>query len=352
MTRRETPDDPARWKITVLPMPKRMRFAGAFGLCGGSAVGEGESRGPGMPHWWPGGQAVAITHPTEKRVSVRTASGDVIPGFWSRDSGRGGAVGWRLVGGALEMIDLHPQKGFEKTVAMGAGGGGFAGWGRRQTKKGERAVDVALFWRPDGTMVELPPAEPGGEATACATDGAWVAGNTALSGGRRAALWPADGSRVIVLGEERSMSAASGVADGEQVGVRWMRKGSAPVLWRGTAESLIDLTPVGHETGFASGCARGHQVGYVQVKANIAAGHGSMATRAALWRGDAASFVDLHAMAPAPWNASTATAIEVRDGLLRIAGSLTQFGTTDELTPRESQYVITRRAVLWETRID
>ncbi|MCM2257821.1 MAG: hypothetical protein NDJ94_19475 [Vicinamibacteria bacterium] len=346
-------DDPARWKLTLLPSPKRLSRARVFGLCGGHPVGEAESRGPSMPHWWPGGQPTALTHPTQKRLSVRMASGDAIPGFWNRSSGGfGGAVGWRLVDGALELIDLHPAQGWDHTIAMGAGGGAFAGCGERKAKKGERTGDTALFWKPDGTMVELPPAEAGGESSASATDGSWVVGTVGQTGGQRAALWPADGSRVIVLGDERSLSEASWVADEEQVGVRWTHKGSAPALWRGSAVSFVDLTPRGHESGYASGCARGHQVGHVQVQANTASGSGSMATKAALWRGDAASFVDLHACVPAPWNASSAAAVEVRDGLLRIVGTVTQFSTTDELTPRETQYLVANRAALWDTRLD
>ena len=288
-------------KVTILPLPKRLSRAKAFGFCGGNAVGEGESRGPGVPHWWPGGKAEALTHPTQKRLSARMATGDVIPGFWTRSSGGfGGAVGWRLVNGALEAVELEQGKGWESTIAMGAGGGAFAGSGERKTKKGERSVDVALFWRPDGSLVELPPAEPGSEAAATATDGEWVVGHAGRTGGQRAALWPADGSRLVLLGDDRSLSEASAVGDGEQVGLRWTRQGSV----------------------------------------------------AALWRGSAASFVDLHAFVPAPWNASSAAAVEVRDGVLRIVGTVTQFAATDELTPRESQYLVATQPALWETPLD
>lgn len=340
-------------KVTLLPLPRRLSRARAFGFCGGSVVGEGESRGPSVPHWWPGGKAEPLAHPTQKRLSARMASGDAIPGFWTRSSGGfGGALGWRLVNGALETVDLHPDKGWEQTIAMGSGGGAFAGSGRRKAPKGERAVDVALLWRPDGSLIELPAAEPGHEATASATDGEWVVGRAGRTGGQRAALWPADGSRVIVLGDDHSISEAWGVGDGEQVGLRWTRKGSVAALWRGSAESFIDLTPEGHESAHASGCARGLQVGHVQIKATTASGAGSMATRAALWRGSSASFVDLHSFVPAPWNASSAAAVEVRDGLVRIVGTLTQFAATNELTPRESQYLVANQPAVWETPLD
>lgn len=354
MTASEAFHDPARWTVTVLPLPKRMAFARVSGLCGGHVVGETESRNGGLPvpHWWPGGQPAPVTHPAQKRIAARGASGDAVPGFWYRSGGGfGGALGWRLADGGLQAVDLHPGKDWDHTVAMGSGGGAFAGCGRRKVKKGERPVDVALLWRPDGTLVELPPAEVGSEAGAEGTDGAWVVGTVGRTGGQRAALWPADGSRVIVLGDERSLSAAGAVADGEQVGVRWAGRSSAPALWLGSAASFVDLTPEGHQSGRARACARGFQVGHVLVRDELRSGSGSMATRAALWRGEAASFVDLHALVPQPWNASTAGAVEVRDGVLRVAGDVTQFGTSDELTPRESQYLIASRPVLWETQI-
>lgn len=198
-------ENPDRWKVTILPLPKRMAFARVSGFCAGHLVGETESRNGSSPnpHWWPDGQPVPITHPTQKRISVRRSSGDSIAGFWSRSGGGfGGACGWRFAGGALELIDLHPGKDWDHTIAMGSGGGAFAGFGERKAKKGERAVDVALFWRADGTVVELPPAQEGQEVGAEATDGAWISGRAGGTGRQRAALWPADGSKVILLGEE------------------------------------------------------------------------------------------------------------------------------------------------------
>lgn len=73
--------DPGRFTVTVLPSPKRLSRARGFGLCAGSVVGEAESRGAAMPHWWPGGQPVALTHPAQKRLSARMAGGETIPGF-------------------------------------------------------------------------------------------------------------------------------------------------------------------------------------------------------------------------------------------------------------------------------
>lgn len=347
-------NDATRWTLTVLPLPKRMAFVRVLGWCGGQLVGEAEARGGASgPFWWPQGQPTALTHPTQKRLAVRMATGDGMPGSWSRSGGGfGGALGWQLRDGELQLLELHPGKSWEYTYAMGSGGGGFAGSGQRKVKKGERAVDVALFWRADGAMLELPPAEPDGSAMAMATDGRWVVGQVGRNQGKRAALWAVDGGPPVVLGDERSITEASAVADGEQVGVRWAGRSNRAVLWRGSAESLVDLTPEGHQSGWARGCAGGFQVGHVQVRDTTASGAGSMAAKAALWRGDAASFVDLQRCVPAPWNASTAVAVERRNGKLRVAGELTQFGVTDELTARESQYLIASRPAVWEIPID
>jgi hypothetical protein len=347
-------NDPARWKFTVLPLPKRAAFARIMGFCGGGVVGETEGRGGGAPapHWWHEAQPAAIVHPVQKRVCARRACGDTIPGSWIKGGGVGFACGWRIEQGALRVIDLHPGKDWEYTIAMGSGGGVFAGFGKRRARKGQpNSWDTALLWRGDGTMVELPSAEPRGEASAQGTDGAWVVGTIGLAGGQRAALWPADGSKVISLGDDKSLSEAGAVGDGEQVGVRWTGRGSSPVLWRGSAESRVDLLPEGHEVGTARGCAGGCQVGSVQVTGLTKSGSSGLATKAALWSGDAASFFDLHSLVGEPWNASSAAAVEIRDGVLRIAGDVTQFGVANELTPRESQYLIGSRPALWETKL-
>ena len=60
------------------------------------------------------------------------------------------------------------------------------------------------------------------------------------------------------------------------------------LLWNGTAESAIDLNPVGFESSYASDVAGGRQVG---------SGAGFVTngnTHALLWNGTAQSVVDLH----------------------------------------------------------
>jgi hypothetical protein len=98
-------------------------------------------------------------------------------------------------------------------------------------------------------------------------------------------------------------------------------------------------------------CAGGLQVGYCCVKDAAGNGSSSMAMRAALWAGSAASHIDLQAIVPEPWNASAAWAIEITDQHVRIVGEATQFGVAHELTSREHHYMVKQMAVVWEARL-
>jgi hypothetical protein len=345
--------DPARWQVTLLPLPMRQRSANASGLCGGFAVGASEGAGfRGSPCWWPQGNAQALTLDGQKRLGIRRASGRVLAGFWERASGEnGGALGWRLEAGELQARHLHPDRGWQWTAALGAGGDAWVGYGLPKVAKGEKAIERALCWHGDGVLVELPTPAPGSEALAEMTDGRCVVGRVGRTGAQRAALWPLDGSRVTVLGAD-AISEAYGVGDGEQVGVRWSGRGSSAALWRGSAESLVDLTPRGFQSAIALACAGGYQVGSAQRRTDTAGGSGSMLTRATLWAGTAASCVDLQQFLPPPWNASVATAVEIDNGLLRIAGNAQQVMIEHELTRRESHLQAAQRVVLWEIRLN
>lgn len=345
--------DPARWQVSLLPLPKRQRAARPSGFCGGYVVGESEGFGwRGKPCWWPQGLAVPIALEGQKSLHVRHASGRVIPGYWTRaSSGHGGAVGWRLQGGELHAQALHPQQGWQWTAALGAGGDSFAGYGLPKAAKGEKAVERALFWKADGGLIELPTSVPGAEALAEMTDGRFVVGRQGRTGAHRAALWPADGSGVTILGDNAAISQAYGVGDGEQVGVRWTGRGGSAVLWRGSADSRADLNPKGFDTSVAHACGGGFQVGSVTRRAETASGAGSMFSRAALWTGTAGSFFDLQALLPEPWNASYAVAMDVSDGYLRIAGTAMQVVVEHELTKREMHLLGAQGAVLWQVRL-
>jgi len=75
--------------------------------------------------------------------------------------------------------------------------------------------------------------------------------------------------------------------DGEvQVGLgisEWF--GNRPVLWRGSADTMVDLTPEGFLGGEAYAAAGGQQVGFANYFGSA---------HAILWRGSAEDFVDLN----------------------------------------------------------
>jgi hypothetical protein len=299
-----------------------------------------------VAHWRRGG-AEALLVEGKKRVNVGRAHGGQIPGAWLKADGAiGGAIAWRLNDAdRLVTLDLHDPKRFEWTFAASAGGGALAGYGQHKVHKSKPSRQRALFWRADGMLVELK-APDGTDAVANATDGSAIVGRI----GQRAALWHAEGAGPVML-STNGMCEARGVSDGEHVGSSWQGRGSRAALWRGTEESFVDLTPRKHQSAAATDCAGGLQVGYCSVKDETRNGSSSMATRAALWAGNAVSHVDLQAFLPEPWNASAAWAIEIQDGLVRIAGAATRFGVSDELTPRENHYLLGEMAVVWEARL-
>jgi hypothetical protein len=71
-------------------------------------------------------------------------------------------------------------------------------------------------------------------------------------------------------------------------------------LWRGSAASWLDLTPAGSDGGIAYATHAGQQVGYADV--------GGQA-HAALWSGTASSWLDLHGLLPPGYLASQARGI-------------------------------------------
>jgi hypothetical protein len=142
---------------------------------------------------------------------------------------------------------------------------------------------------------------------------------------------------------EVQISTASGVGDGQQVGVvGWKKAPLAPqvaraALWTGSAASFIDLTPRGFNDAWASACARGLQVGWATRRARGAQ------SRAILWNGSARDYVDLQELVPAPWNRSAARDIAVDGRALRIVGTVSHLA-------KDGAYEVLRaeRIAIWD----
>jgi hypothetical protein len=339
--------DPGSWQVTILPLPKRFSRGAAHGFCGGHPVGRVEAaRAPSLGCWWPGGEPELLALEGQKEVATGRASGDVIPGQWSKKTtGAMGAVVWRPHGGRLVGTDLH-DRSYESTWAMGAGGGATVGAGSPPRKPGQRGHKVGLVWR-EGVKPTV--VAGAGDVSLFATDGTRLAGS--LDG--RAALWPSATAAPIDLAPEGLPASEVQEFDGElQIGIAWKGMCARAGLWRGTAASFRDLTPKGFASGRAYGGTRGFQVGFVRAKDTTRNGSTGNDNRAVLWHGAADRWFDLNALLPAKkYNASVAWAIELRGDAVYVCGEASRFEVRDPGTPQESHVVPVAHPVLWTARL-
>jgi hypothetical protein len=342
------PVDPAKWEVTILPLPKRFSRGNAYGFCGGHPVGRAEiPRGNKVIGcWWPAGKPEPLVLEGRGELKAGGASGDVIPGSWNDGkTGAMRAVVWRLRDGKLDGAELH-DPAYDKTWATGAGGGAVIGVGSSVAKPGQRTPDVGLVWRAGAAPTAVRGA---GDVHLFATDGTRFAGSTQ----GRATLWPSLEAAPIDLTPEGLAMSEIQALDGDlQIGTVW--KGWCPraAIWRGSAASFTDLTPTGFEAGSAYDGAHGYQVGFVRVTDNAPGGTPGSDNRAVLWQGTADNWFDLNALLPAKkYNASAAWAIDVRDGVVRVCGSANRYEAIRPGTPHESHVVPVAHPVLWKTRL-
>ncbi|MBX7185099.1 MAG: hypothetical protein K1Y01_08140 [Vicinamibacteria bacterium] len=338
---------PGSLKVEILPLPKRFARGAAQGFCGGFPVGRVEtSRARSAGCWWPRGKPELLTLEGRAEVLTGRASGSAIPGHWA--NGKTGAMGaavWGLHDGALRGTELH-VKAYAKTWAIGAGGGAVVGVGTPPRKHGTAVRDVGLVFREDAPPVVI---AADGEVMLNATDGVRLAGS--VDG--RAALWTSADAPPTDLAPEGFPASEVQALDGDiQVGVAFKGLGSRAGLWRGTAATFIDLTPRGFATGRAAAGAAGFQVGFVRRKDTTRNGSSGCDNQAALWRGEADSWIDLNAsLAGTEFNASVAWAIEVTGDSIRVCGEASRFEVNDAETPRENHYVPAAHPVLWTARV-
>jgi hypothetical protein len=89
------------------------------------------------------------------------------------------------------------------------------------------------------------------------------------------------------------------------------------LLWRGSAASVVDLNPRGFVESLVHGTNGEEQVGIGDGPATGGEGH------ALLWRGSAASVVDLHAFLPPGFVHSSASAIDAAGNVVGSASTVT-----------------------------
>jgi hypothetical protein len=259
---------------------------------------------------WHGGAASLVNlHPDGFTASSASAtSGGVQIGF-GRIGGHTHALKW--MGSASSVADLHPT-GFDSSEAVGISGDQVAGFGRIAD------VPHALLWTSRG-VVDLHPRGFSG-SRALATDGSKQVGE----GGSHALLWTGSANSVVDLHPARTRaftssfslyaSIAQGVSGDQQVGTGWtvgdLNTSRHALLWAGTAESVVDLLPVGVWESGAVAVANGRQVGWSTV--------GDL-THAFLWSGTADSAVDLHMFLPSGFRNSRANGIDASGNVIGTA---------------------------------
>ncbi len=339
--------DPDSWQVVILPLPKRFSRGAAHGFCGGHPVGRAENaRAKSLGCWWPDGEPELLTLEGHKEVATGRASGDVIPGQWSKSAtGAMGAVVWGLHGGRLVGTDLH-DRSYENTWAMGAGGSAAVGVGSPLSKPGQRGHKVGLVWREGATPTVVAGA---GDVSLFATDGTRLAGS--LNG--RATLWPSATATPIDLAPGELALSEVQALDGElQIGIAWKGMCARAGLWRGSAASFCDLTPKRFQSGRAFGGTQGFQVGFVRAKDTTRNGSTGDDNRAVLWQGAADRWFDLNALLPPKkYNASVAWAIEIRGDVVHVCGEASRYEVSHPGTPQESHVVPVAHPVLWTARL-
>jgi hypothetical protein len=300
----------------------------ASGISGGQEVGYAEvafPMGPNHAMLWRGSASTAVdlTPRGASWAFAFAACGGQQVGSGQLDPiGRDiHALLWR--GSADSVVDLHPR-GFISSTASGTSGGeqvgsgalGSGGW-----------PSHALLWH--GSADSVVDLHPRGftSSTASGTSGGEQVGSGALSGTSgpsHALLWHGSADSVVDLHPRGFISSdALGTSGGEQVGRGIPLGGSLDtdnspgtyhaLLWRGSAASVVDLHPHGFTSSFASGVSGGEQVGWGYGPATGGNRH------ALLWRGSASSVMDLHTFLPPDFVSSAALDIDAAGDVVGLA---------------------------------
>ena len=334
--------DPASWQLTLLPLPKGFSRGAALGFCGGHAVGRAEKlRGGTVGCWWQDGKPQLLTLPGHDELAAGHARGATIPGHWrTRATGAMGAVAWTLRNGALSGQALH-DAAHGNTWATATGGSAVVGIGSPP-----RGRKVGLVWR-NGAKPELVQAD--GDVALYVTDGTRLGGS--VSG--RATFWASAAAQPVDLNPPGcSMSAVQAIDGAQQIGQAWSGMCPRAALWEGTAASFRDLTPDGFEAGGALDGTHGFQVGFVRARDTTPNGSSGSDNRAVVWQGGAGRWFDLNALLPAgKYNASLASAVEVRGDAVLISGEASRYESMHPGTPQETHTVPVAHPVLWSARL-
>ena len=272
-----------RFTPSILPSPPGVSTYEARGATGSAIVGVGLNLLDKRAIYWNGDQVTDLTPPllfaASATATFGTAQGgtgsdaltthallwtgtaasvvDLHPSSGYSDSyltsmTSGTQGGYARVGGLLHavrwsgtsasMVDLHPSTGFDGTLVTGIAPGLQVGYGF-PTLMGGNAH--ALYWNDSsGSMVDIHPGGTFSASRATATDGTSVVGFfDDGSSGTRALLWPSLSLPAVDISPAGyTQSVASGVHGAYQVGsARYSDGRKHAMVWKGTAASYLDL---------------------------------------------------------------------------------------------------------------
>jgi len=188
-------------------------------------------------------------------------------------------------GASVYIASLLSPAGFADVKAYSISSGRIGGYVAGPTAPGGHA---AIFVDSPTGFVDLNPAAHESTTVSALTGTSEVGYGYPFGGLPHALLWRGTAESVVDLHPTGfNFSWANGASEGSQVGVgQWNIDGNfRALLWNGTAQSVVQLHPPQHFSSSAHGASDSTQVGEVQT---------STGTHAALWRGTSASFVDLH----------------------------------------------------------
>ncbi|MBL8760595.1 MAG: hypothetical protein JNL50_04765 [Phycisphaerae bacterium] len=213
----------------------------------------------GVPHpvLWKDSSQVAV-----KLLPQGRSSGEVFGMSGDRQVGYAAspnvyhAAAWR--GTPESYVDLNPT-GFRASYAYAIRGDQIAGYGKVLSTGDPHAI---VWTGPTDTLTDLHNNVLATMSYAYATDGEYQGGRAAFRdvGQVRAALWHGSADTMINMHPTWSGSPIStilGMAPGVQVG----QVGTSPVLWHGTPESAVRMTPAGYSGGEIHATDGVHHVG-------------------------------------------------------------------------------------------
>jgi hypothetical protein len=220
------------------------------------------------------------------------------------------ALLWR--GTATGVVDLHP-KGFFQSYAYGISGGQQVGYGGHANPANDSYVDQhALLWRGSAASVVDLNGDYTGSSVAWGVSGGWQVGSGTVPEGKfgrvHALMWHGTAASVVDLhpsgffsSEALAMSGNQQVGYGRESGDCIGPPPNTALVWRGNSGSVVGL--IANNLTRAVALSGGEQVG------DDGGWPPQRGSHAVLWRGGANSMVDLHAFLPPGFVSSTATGI-------------------------------------------